>query len=101
LSIGGERPRYNESLSKILREETSALHVMYYDAGAHLAEIYGGNATRYMRWPADPFSHLTDEGSRLFGRELGKVARERIAADVAATGQAPAEDAGSPAPAPR
>ena len=86
LSINGAPPRYNNAMTKILAEETAPLGVTYFDAELHLGEIYDGDPARYMRWPADPYSHLTDEGFRLFGLALGKAAQAQVSTVVAKGG---------------
>ena len=94
LSINGARPRYNDAMTHILAEETERLGVTYYDAALHLTEIYGDDPAHYMRWPADPYSHLTDEGFHLFGRALGKSALDQVTSVVASRqgGAAPASE---------
>ena len=94
LSINGAPPRYNEAMTKILAEETAPLGITYYDAELHLGEIYDGDPTHYMQWPSDPYSHLTDEGFRVFGRGLGRAAEAQLSRVVAN-----AEDPRAPAPA--
>ena len=83
LSINGAPPRYNDAMTKILAEETAPLGVTYYDAELHLGEIYDGDPAHYMRWPADPYSHLTDEGFHVFGLALGKAAQAQVSRVVA------------------
>jgi hypothetical protein len=83
----GRTPRYDDSLSKLLAEETAAAQVLYYDAGKNLKAIYGGDAAAYMNWPADPFSHLTAAGYGKFGRALGQYAAPRINAPLSTADQ--------------
>jgi hypothetical protein len=72
--------RYNDIVPRIVAEECRKRDVEFYDAGRDLRAMYGNELTRFFRWPKDPFSHLTSEGTARYGEAVGRRFLERIAA---------------------
>ena len=75
----GDPGRYNTIVSEVLAQQSASRGVAFYEALGEIDEIYEGDFARYFQWPDDPFSHLTQEGNRRYGRFIGRAFGEQIA----------------------
>ena len=73
LVAASDPARYNTVVSEVLRQQSVSRGITYYDAQSEIPEIYEREFARYFQWPDDPFSHLTREGSRRYGRFIGRA----------------------------
>jgi hypothetical protein len=78
----GDKPaRYNTIVSDVVLEETQTARaptVNFYDAQRDLRELYGDNPESFFT-PGDPFSHLTPDGYRRYGRFIGRTLQPLVA----------------------
>jgi hypothetical protein len=75
LHQGNEPPRYNRVVADVLAEVAAAARptpVALYEATGDLQALYGVDPTSLWE-PNDPFSHLTQDGYRRYGRFIGKA----------------------------
>lgn len=73
--IMDESLRYAGTLLRILVEIAEDTGVRFYDAAGNMLDMYDGEFERYTNWPQGPFSHVTQEGYRRYGRALASAVR--------------------------
>jgi hypothetical protein len=78
LVAASDPAHYNTVVSETLARQSASRGIVFYDAQPEIQEIYQGEFARYFQWPDDPFSHLTLEGSRRYGRFIGRAFAEPI-----------------------
>lgn len=86
IAQGGQPARYNTIVSETVREEAAASKpapVPFYDAMGDLKALYGDDPVPFFV-RGDPFSHLTPEGFRRYGRFIGQALQPMAAAALAA-----------------
>jgi len=78
LHVGGGTNRYHFSVSSVIRSALSESNVQLYFAELEMEAVHGSrySAEEVFDWPQDPFSHLTPNARRSYGRWVAKKVKE-------------------------